>query len=920
MNRWNTVLWLGLALAIGACSRNDPTALIASAKEYIAKRDFNASIIQLKNALQQQPQNAEARYLLAVASLENGDLASAEIELGKARELGYSEDGLQVALARVQLARGRPGKVVADFDGVKLASPKSQAELRAIVGSAELAQNHPTEARRAFNEAFVLDPQSAGANIGLARIAASERDFTTAMARVDAALAASPSSGEALLLKGDLLAVQGQNDAAEKAYRDAVAALHGQLPARLALITHLLRSRSLEKASAELSSLEKQAPKDPRTAYAKALVLSEQGNYAGAREAILQVLKVDPNHVPSLIIAGTAAFQTGAYGEAESNLRKALQYVPDAIAPKRLLAATHLRMGQTELALTEVKELLSRAGNDPAIVSLAAEAYLANGDIAGAARQYERAKSLAPDSATVQTRLALVRLASGEADRGLKELESTSASHPEDYQADLALVATYLRQRQADKALEALKTLEKKQPNNPLTYNLRGIALVLKLDLAAARASFERSLELNPTYMPAVTNLTQLDLREKKVDAARKRYEDVLKKEPNNEQALTGLAVLLRITGAPSQEVEKLLKHSVASSPNSPNAHASLINFYLGSREYPKALAAAQDAKVALPNNPAIANALGTAQLAAGETRQAIATFTRLAESNPNAPEPLVRLARAQLAAKQPDDAIRSLRAVLALRPDLTLVERDIAGIYVATGRHAEALAEARRVQKDHPEQPIGYVLEGEIYIAEKKLDLAQRTYRAALSKFDLPIIAVRTHAVMTAAGQGSAADAMADKWVSAHPKDTVLLDYLAERDLAAKRYTDAEKRYKTALERQPQNPLVLNNLAWVSYQLKDPDALEYAERANELAPDNPSIMDTLGSILADQGQSERALQLLGRASQLAPQAYRIRLNFAKALVKAGRKDAARNELEALAKLDSKLPIQREAAALLAGL
>lgn len=920
MKYWKLGLWLGLALAFSACSRNDPAALVASAKEYIAKRDFNASIIQLKNALQKEPKSAEARYLLGFASLENGDIASAEIELDKARDLGFAGEELPVARARTMLAKGEREKVVSDFGAMKLASPKLQAELRGVVGSAELAQNHRAEAQRAFREALALDATSVGANIGLARYAASERDFARADGYLSAALAAAPSNMEALLLKGDLLAAQGQSEAAEKAYRDAVAAVPNQLPPRLALITHLVRSESLDKAASEVAALEKLAPKDPRTFYTKALVLGEQRNFAASREAILQVLKVAPDHVPSLIIAGMAEFETRAYGEAENHLRKALQYAPEAIGAKRFLAATHLRMGQTDLAMAEVKDLLGRAGDDPAVLSLAGEASLASGNLALAEQYYERAKAIQPKNAAVQTRLALVRLASGERDRGVKELESTSASHPDDYQADLVLVTTYLRQGQADKALEALASLEKKQPENPLTHSLRGAALLLKRDFSAARASFEHALELNPTYMPAVTNLVQLDLHDKKPEAARKRFEAVLKKEPHNEQAVSGLAVLLRITGAPQQEIESVLKQAVASNPNSPNARISLINFYLGSRDFPKALAAAQDARVALPKNSAISNALGASQLAAGETRQAIATFARLAETEPKAPEPLVKLARAQLAAKQPDEAIKSLRAVLALRPDLTLVEGDIAGIYVATGRHEEALSEARKVQEAHPEQPLGYVLQGEIFIAQKKLDLAERTYSAALKKFDLPALAVRTHAVMTAGGKGSEADSMAGKWVSAHPKDTVLLVYLAERDLAAKRLAEAENRYRSALERQPKNPLVLNNLAWVSHQLKHPNALEYAERANELAPDNPSIMDTLGSILVDSGQSERGLQLLGRAAELAPQAYNVRLNFAKALVKAGRKDAARKELEALVKLDSKLPIQHEATALLAGL
>jgi Tfp pilus assembly protein PilF len=146
------------------------------------------------------------------------------------------------------------------------------------------------------------------------------------------------------------------------------------------------------------------------------------------------------------------------------------------------------------------------------------------------------------------------------------------------------------------------------------------------------------------------------------------------------------------------------------------------------------------------------------------------------------------------------------------------------------------------------------------------------------------------------------------------------MLAYLGDRDMAARRHESAEARYRSALQRNPDNPLLLNNLAWVSNELKRPMALEYAERAHELAPDNPAIMDTLGAILAQAGQVERGLELLGRAAAAAPEAQQIRLNFAKALLKNDRKAAARKELEQLAKLDERLPVQQEAAKLLGGM
>ena len=909
---------LALTLSLAACGTDDPDALVASAKAYIAKRDYTAATIQAKNALQKNPDHREARYVLGLASLEAGDVVAAELNLKKAIELGYASDEVQVALARTLLAKGQSAALVKQFGETKLSAPKAQADLMAIVGTAELQRGRRAVAQAGFQQALGLDATNAYAHLGLARVAAAEQDWKRSSEAVEAALAAAPLSIEALILKADLLAFQGQNEAATKAYKAAIEAYPGAIAARMGLIGHLMQQRAIEPAAAELAALEKLAPKDPRTFFTKATLLVEQRKWKEAREALQHVLKVLPEHVPTLTMAGLAAFETGAHAEAESHLRRALFNAPQALAAKRILAATHLRMGQNELAMTETRELLEKAPDDPKILALAGEVQLANGDVAGAARHYERAKSLVPDSARLQTRLAQIRFASGEANKGVAELQAAAALSNEEYQADLALIAIHLRQRQAEKALEAVQSLEKKQPNNPLTHNLRGSALLLKKDYAKARASFERAIQLNPTYVPAVSHLARLDLRDKKPEVAKQRYEAVLKKEPNNEQALLGLAVLMRVTGAPQAEVEKVLKRSITANPASSSARLALVNYYLRLPDPKAALAAAQEASAALPNDPSVVAVLGTAQLAAGESRQAIATITRLVEMQPKAPQALIMLAQAHLRADQPDEAIKALRAALALQPDLGSAHRDIAAIYLRTGRAEQAIKEARSMQTANPKQPLGYALEGELYLAQKKWDAAERVYRAASKKFDNPALAARTYSVLHEAGKKNEASAFADQWIAAHPKDAYLLNYLGEQDIAAKRYESAVKRYESARQRAPENPLILNNLAWVKHQLKQPTARQDAERALELAPENAVVMDTLGVILVDSGEQDRGLELLGSAAERAPQAYNIRLNFAKALVKAKRKDAARKELEALAKLDSRNPIQQQAAKLLA--
>jgi predicted Zn-dependent protease len=110
---------------------------------------------------------------------------------------------------------------------------------------------------------------------------------------------------------------------------------------------------------------------------------------------------------------------------------------------------------------------------------------------------------------------------------------------------------------------------------------------------------------------------------------------------------------------------------------------------------------------------------------------------------------------------------------------------------------------------------------------------------------------------------------------------------------------------------------VVLNNLAWAYQQVKDKRALETAERAYKLNPDNAAVADTLGWILVEQGSATRAVELLQKAVAAAPKAPTIRYHLAQAWLKAGKKDKARDELEGLLSAGAQFPEQNEASDLL---
>ena len=88
------------ALILTACGGEKPESMLVSAKEYLAKSDTKAAEIQLKNALQSDPNLAEARFLLGKTMLESGNPTAAEVELRKAADLKYPAEQLVPLMAR----------------------------------------------------------------------------------------------------------------------------------------------------------------------------------------------------------------------------------------------------------------------------------------------------------------------------------------------------------------------------------------------------------------------------------------------------------------------------------------------------------------------------------------------------------------------------------------------------------------------------------------------------------------------------------------------------------------------------------------------------------------------------------------------------------------------------------------------------
>ena len=902
---------LFLSVLLTACS-DSPEKMLASAKDFLGKNDNKSAVIQLKNALQSNPNLAEARFLLGKALLQGGDAVGAETELRKARDLKHPDDEVIPLLARALLAQGQFRKLTDEFEKVELFQAPAKAAFKTTLASGWAAQGKPEPFHAALAAALLAQPGYAPALIAQARAKAGSGDLDAALATMDEVLAKTPKDEEALRLKAEvLLYAKNQPTEALANYRLAVQAKPNYMAGQVGIINILLQQGTLAEAEQEIDVLKKFAGGHPQTRYLQGQLAYQKRDFKVAREQAQQLLKMTPDNPRALQLAGAVEFQLNSLLQAEGYLSKALFAAPELALTRRMLVLTYLRSGQVAKALATLPANLAKNDRDGDMLTVAGQAYLQNGDVVRAKEYFTRAAKLDPKNPYKRTSLAMTQLMGGQADEGFGELQDIAAADSSTV-ADMALISAHLQRKEFDAALKAIEALEKKKPTDPQAAHLQGRTLLAKNDTAGARKSFERAVGIDANYFPSVAALAGLDLADKKPQEAKKRFEALVVKDPKNVQALVALAELAARAEAPKEEVATLIGKAVAANPSEAAPHLLLIEFHLRNKDVKLALAAAQNALVALPDNPDVLDVMGRAQMAAGETNQAITTYTKLASLQPQSPQAQLRLAGVHLAAKNPESAAISLRKALDIKPDLLEAQRGLAGLAVQANKLPDALAVSRDIQKQRPKEAAGYVIEGDIHAANKSWEPAAAAYRNGLKQVASPELAIKLHTVLSMNAKKVEADKLAAEWQNGNPKDPAFPFYLGDRATTANDYSQAEKHYQQVLKLQPNNAVAFNNLAWITGKLGKDGAVALAEKANTLVPNTPAFMDTLAMLLSENNESAKALELQKKAISLQPEVPLFKLNLARIQIKAGDKAGAKSSLDELTKLGDKFNAQAE--------
>ncbi|MGH9374651.1 MAG: tetratricopeptide repeat protein [Terriglobia bacterium] len=311
------------------------------------------------------------------------------------------------------------------------------------------------------------------------------------------------------------------------------------------------------------------------------------------------------------------------------------------------------------------------------------------------------------------------------------------------------------------------------------------------------------------------------------------------KPPPALEQYRAGLAALQKGDVAAA---ETDFQESLRLDPKQPAPYLALAEIALRKRQLQQAQRFLEQALAVAPGYAQVQAAWGAYLFhAAKQYTRAAQAFATAAKLDPRSVPYQVELGDVYMEGlHQPHLAIEHYQAAIHIDPRNPAARFALANALAATGNLKGAEAEYGKASQLAPRSPLPHMALGDAYAAQGDHPGALKEYNTALQ--------------------------LSPKLAAAYLK-IGMIDELDQRANSAMR------AYQTAVSLDPKMAVAYNNLAFLAVEQKvDADqALSWAQKAAQLAPKSPQVLDTLGWVYHSRNETSQALAALKQASALAP-------------------------------------------------
>jgi tetratricopeptide (TPR) repeat protein len=439
-------------------------------------------------------------------------------------------------------------------------------------------------------------------------------------------------------------------------------------------------------------------------------------------------------------------------------------------------------------------------------------------------------------------------------------------------------IAAALQSRDFDKALELLRPALQEFPSNAQLWAMQGAAYAGENKRKEALASFQKSLQISPEYLPALQGAAQIEF-EASNPAAIPLILRVLRLRPDDRTGHGMLAILEYQQGNCAAAVPHFEKAGSLF-----DSHASALNAYgvclVRLKQLDRAIAVFERAAARQPDDPQQRRLLASVQLMAHKPQDALTTLQPALQGNPDA-DTLDVASAAYEDAGATDQAVSMLRQAILLDPRNLNLYLDFAHICYDHNSYQVGVDVITDGIGQLPQDAPLYLTRGVLYVRLAQFDKAEADFDKA-QELD-PRQALSSAAQGIAAMQSNDLD-RALKTVQARlarkPNDPLLLylqaDFLLQKGAVpgTPEFQLAMRSAKKAVSLQPGLSDARGVLGKIYLQTGQyQDAIEQCRKALDNDPKNQTAVYHLIQALRKTGKTQEIPDLLKRLAQLREQA-----------------------------------------------
>ncbi len=626
------------------------------------------------------------------------------------------------------------------------------------------------------------------------------------------------------------------------------------------------------------------------------------GRLNDARAEFGQALRLDPNHLPSLVdladlfssigavfegysviqhaarlapgdprvqlLLGRCLFLLKKLPEARASFHRALELDPALLEPHFALAAIENEQGRYAEARRHIEAYLRRAKGTEVIQAQRARVRiaLAMKDYDEALKAYATLEEANPDDNSVQMEIARTLLTANRYPQAEQAFRALSEKKPRQAEVWRGLFDAAYNRGAYDQAIRAMQQLARLEPHScePLLHMARSYRMLNQV--AEARQHAQRCLALSPQQAFAHYLLGRIWFSEGDLQRAKQELQQSVDSNPEFADALFWLASAELKLGDKAGVAH--LEKAVQLDPESAAAHYALAVEYnrLNRREQARQHLEAfrllkQREKWQVQASEGGMSLMGEGPASGSDDNLGGADW--------------LNFGKYLVQQNKPRDALALLEEARRRTPRNSEVLRMIAVAHTELGEIEQALVLYEEAEKYDPSGLL-YLGRGKIYFRMGEVQQAQEDLRRATTLELPPDKAAEAHLLLASLANGqkrySDAEAALRRALELEPRNTAARGLLTWTLLRLGRAADAvaEGRQAVALNSNDASARLALAQAFIE-QRQLGDAVRQLQAATEAQGENGQVLFVRGQLAAAQGLRRVAIDYLAHAAEVDP-------------------------------------------------